>query len=1081
MSSPRILPTGAAFTPEFKGKLEELLGERRPAGTAGNPPASAVRWRDVEALRKSIIDAGGAGGGGGTGPGTDPPPDPNPDPVPSDIQAILDRHQQEIDAAELDARNALAAAQNAQAGLNAVREAAEEAVADARADFAIDFQTVVDNADRADTAKLVALYAATNALPARLAPDGAFFTAEVGGAPDEIAPGFPAGYGGVFGSQGVTFPASISANQILRTRGVLPFVAGHTYRLTARVASIGGITAGRLVAQANILGSDHASRQQVSIGNLTPAAAGQWAELMLEWKAPAVAGAAWVRLGATVIAAAAPAREIRIEWLKVEDVSSEKAAAGYSIDAGAWADSASGSAAAALQQKGLAEAAAGLAEDYRDQALVASGDAEAASVAAQSYMQISARYLGGSTIISDTLLDTANGWTRTSTAQGALAVIDNRFAPVGKTWDFTVTATQDDGMFLTSDSDVNWPGQTDASGYVVEIDYTMLSGTVTGAGVSIIWRNTAGTEVRASVALSSMQAGVGSTGRKRIARAVFPKPTGLTGTFSRNTLQFWANNGTLWTSRAAKRIQVHRIIIRAATEEEMGRGEVLSAISAFISESYITKADSTKALADYRQEVTAEFGLTNGRVDTVSTVLSGLNGSVATASLLTQVDGGTAIAGFEIAAWNTAGEGTGAAVKLHGDLLAPGTIAAGAFVAGFGSNMLQNSRFYDGTTHWAASVGAQTTLAVREKGQSWAHPSYRTLRLYQSGTAAEYATLRYAPQTDADNITFRAPGAACQPRSVYCASAYLSLHRCRGRVGLVFFDAAGGVVDSAWGEWNDPVSGSSNSPDTWPRRWVNETAPANAAYVALWVQKEGTLAGNTDSFMFVWKPQLEQTHSLNARPALYTSGEAGYWTGDSFFSRSIRGREIDAEDLVVTKLAILNNAYIRHVNLNGFAVAKILKKVFHTRPNGEDMWRLTQNFPASDWNSGWTTVGTIPIIRVAGYQTELQVQMDHAAAGSWNSGKPNMSVAQLKWQRRPSNQGTWTDLPGSLVHMQSGEWGVRVTNTFGYTDQNTVPYAAGVSTLYRLVARKANILRHQNMSPYLDNFSVTLTHYKQGA
>lgn len=167
---------------------------------------------------------------------------------------------------------------------------------------------------------------------------------------------------------------------------------------------------------------------------------------------------------------------------------------------------------------------------------------------------------------------------------------------------------------------------------------------------------------------------------------------------------------------------------------------------------------------------------------------------------------------------------------------------------------------------------------------------------------------------------------------------------------------------------------------------------------------------------------------------------------------------------------------VKHFHLGGYAVAKIQKKYWTEGPNG-GIWKLTGNPAAADWTGHWVTVGVVALRRTAGYQTQLDLAFQHAAAGSWNSGKPNMSVAQLKWQRKRSDQGTWTDI--HMDHAQSGEWGVQVTNFLTCTDTGTAEDAAGTVTQYRLVARKANIVRHQNMSPYLDNFRVEMTHFKQ--
>lgn len=1075
--------TAPMFPPEFKGKIEELLGERRPKGTLKQPPASAVRWRDLETLRKELTNAGGVPGPDTPGTPGDPPTDPD---TPTEWDARLTQAENRIDAAEYDADQALITAQNTNAALGQVIEDTNIAVQAARDDFAIDFQTVVDAADRVDTAEIAAVNAATNALPASLTTATRHFTNEQAGAPDTIA-GFSVGYPGVFDADGMTFPATVTTTELLRTKGVLPYVAGHVYRVTAYVmVPTGTPVTNRLRMAINRLTAAHTNMSSVAVGNLVPPAAGVWTEMMVEWTATAVTGAAWLRAGATLYGGTGPAHALTIAWLKVEDVSAEKAAAGFAASASAYADTATGAAALATTERGLAQTARGEALGYRDTALLAAGDAEDAATAARTSMMLAARYNGGASVLYDVLLDPANGWARGGTPPGTLAQPDNVFAPTGKTWDFTVTAAQNDGVAIDSTSEVNWPGQTNAGGYVVEVDYTLLSGVVTGAGVLVSWVNSASAFYNKVVPLSTMQAGIPFGNRRRIGRAVFKKPANFSGTFSRNIVQMWANNAghTALGTPSAKRIQIHRIMVRAATDEELGGGEVLAGVMAQVSQDYFTSVQTDEAIAEAEERVDVLYGGARTFVLQNATALSDLNGSVAKASLLASTDDGTAIAGFEIASWNTQGQGTGAAVKLHGDVLAKGTMSAGAFVAGFGSNMLQNSRFYDGTLHWQALAGSEGTFARRNPGQSYAHASFASLSLYQDGTAAQVGEIRYAPQLNPLVIGERSPGVSCKPGTIYNASGYLSAHRCRVRTRLIFWDAAGAVTGPIYvSDWHGPALGSSTHPDSWARIWVSAVAPAAAVWVTASYQKEGTQAGSADSWLFLWKPQLEETHSVKALPSLYTSGEAGYWTGDSFFSRSIAARAIDVDDLVVTGLATMNRAYVRHINMNGFAIAKhrrTSKAKWGAGASATSVLKLTANYAENDWTNGWVTLITVFCGRLKGYSTQLDIMLDHAAAGSWDSSRPNMSVLQTRWQRKRSNQGDASFVTLNTMHSQSGEYGVRVTNALQFTDGGPSANDSGFYTIYRLQGRKANIERHQRMSPYVYNVRCTMTHYKQG-
>lgn len=152
----------------------------------------------------------------------------------------------------------------------------------------------------------------------------------------------------------------------------------------------------------------------------------------------------------------------------------------------------------------------------------------------------------------------------------------------GNTVRFDVASNEYNGLFTTSLRS-HWTGSQDYQAYRVEIVFSLVSGTLDGAGVLFDWRNTGGTNYRTQIKLADMLGTPVITGVPLTASAVFVKPENFTGTFSYHNVYIMANyNG--FTPVGAKDIKFHKISIKPATEEEQGGGvvgtEITKAISA---------------------------------------------------------------------------------------------------------------------------------------------------------------------------------------------------------------------------------------------------------------------------------------------------------------------------------------------------------------------------------------------------------------------------------------------------------------------------------------------------------------------
>lgn len=537
-------------------------------------------------------------------------------------------------------------------------------------------------------------------------------------------------------------------------------------------------------------------------------------------------------------------------------------------------------------------AAAGVA---RDSAVSAKDDAEDAAASAQDSLRLTAEVSGRDmSVINDTFL-TRPEWSRWS-GQGTLLLSASPIHPVGRSWRFTVTSSQNDGFSINNSPEAIWTGQLDAEAYAVEVEYTLVSGSIAGSGVQVSWTaDASGRSGHVALQLSEMASGAaGVSSRTRFARGVFRKPSGFVGPFIANSLFVFANY-QIWT-RAAKTIIFHRVRIRPATAEELGGGEVAAGIRSNILVDYLTSAQTTAAVAGLRENLETEFGGTGSfaAVRRSATAISNLSGSVARIRNIATVNGEPVGAGIEAVAFNNTGGTSGTLLKLIGDnVVARGTLSADRLVVGLGKNLIADPGFLDGLTHSAFYSGNGTIYRVRRPEESYSHPGFPTLMMQQPNANPDgNGTVTFRPRSDATGGY--AQGNPVEEGKVYTASAYISSHRCAVTVGIQFLDGDG--VQTGWspGAVLNVGSQSSNNPDSWRRMTAQAVAPAGTRYARMFVRKYGTTSGS-DSFAFIWKPQLEESAALGQEPSPWSSDGSTFINGD----RLITGT-FDATRMITT-------------------------------------------------------------------------------------------------------------------------------------------------------------------------------------
>jgi hypothetical protein len=307
------------------------------------------------------------------------------------------------------------------------------------------------------------------------------------------------------------------------------------------------------------------------------------------------------------------------------------------------------------------------------------------------------------------LQDSAN-WTRDQ-GQGALTIVNNDVFGAGKTWRFTVALGQQDGLFTRSDR-ATWRGIRNSDAFRVEVDFTLQSGTLAGAGVAVDWQNDASTVFRRAIPLSDMLAGPVVAGQPARATAIFRRPTGFSGAFDHTTLRAWANNAAI--GDGAKEIRFHRISIWPANADEALVAETAAAVV----QEAIARADGDGALAAQITTVSSNVGSLTATVSSQAAALTTLEGYAA-ATLAFRAQAGSGGATLELVASNNPSGPASAAridaqnIILNGSVTATQLATAELITlsAQIANGIITNAKIADATIQSAKIQDAAITSA----------------------------------------------------------------------------------------------------------------------------------------------------------------------------------------------------------------------------------------------------------------------------------------------------------------------------------------------------------------------------------
>lgn len=239
-----------------------------------------------------------------------------------------------------------------------------------------------------------------------------------------------------------------------------------------------------------------------------------------------------------------------------------------------------------------------------------------------------------------------------------------------------------------------------------------------------------------------------------------------------------------------------------------------------------------------------------------------------------------------------------AAGAVTADKLASGSIATDKLAVGISRNVLQNSQFTAGLSTWIASstpAGWIASFGLVAAGSQWAGPLNPTLRVQQSNNVATgYIDIR---QNRPDQTGWKANCYPVTPGDTWEASVYASAHRCNVelRIEWRMADGSASYTSAALNAGN--TGPSSTNPELWQRLVVRGVAPAGAVAAGIHMRKGATLAGNTDSYMFLYKPFLAQVPPYVSEAAPWSDGGFVLIDGSGIVAGAITADKMNVSSL----------------------------------------------------------------------------------------------------------------------------------------------------------------------------------------
>ena len=179
-----------------------------------------------------------------------------------------------------------------------------------------------------------------------------------------------------------------------------------------------------------------------------------------------------------------------------------------------------------------------------------------------------------------------------------------------------------------------------------------------------------------------------------------------------------------------------------------------------------------------------------------------------------------------------------------------------------GGNLLPNSGFEGGSSaDWEfVSSGLSANGTINGAGDSWRPTGENVLSIHQNNaTASGYADWR----TEAN----------VEQNKWYELSAYFGLHRASGSIYIGWFNTSGTQI-GGWQSANvaaSPTITGGTYLASYSRPSLKRQAPAGAVRAKLWLRKNPTTAGQSDSWLFIARPQFIEVFEDTASPVAYST------------------------------------------------------------------------------------------------------------------------------------------------------------------------------------------------------------------
>lgn len=236
------------------------------------------------------------------------------------------------------------------------------------------------------------------------------------------------------------------------------------------------------------------------------------------------------------------------------------------------------------------------------------------------------------------------------------------------------------------------------------------------------------------------------------------------------------------------------------------------------------------------------------------------------------------------------------------------------------ANMLFDSDFTAGPESWSLSGSLPIVAFSRNLNATWTlnagvGPSTGTIYMSQDGPSGSgYSEITSEP-------------IAVRPGDRICASAYTGAHRCVVEV-FAYFYGESGITGSTWGAGtmrNSAETDGGRALSGYKRCFSIGVAPAGTLTCRLILRKYDTNVGQTSSFLFACRAQVEEVGANATGPGPWTPGPAAVRFGDNVYGQA-QTSDI-AEDAATS---VLVSRYSGAMTLVGPNTGTVIRQLYYT-------------------------------------------------------------------------------------------------------------------------------------------------------